>query len=101
MKSRSRKGSKNNNWKGGRLLTNYGYVLILMPEHPRADQKDMCANIFLWLKKYSGNHFLRRLLFIILTKTQQTIALRISNCFLIKKNTLDFIKPSSLKARHP
>ena len=39
MKSRSRKGSKNNNWKGGRLLTNYGYVLILMPEHPRADQK--------------------------------------------------------------
>lgn len=30
-------GSKNPNWKGGRTITEHGYVLVKMPGHPLAD----------------------------------------------------------------
>lgn len=32
-----RAGSCNNNWRGGRTTTSHGYVLVRMPDHPRAD----------------------------------------------------------------
>lgn len=31
---KSGKGVKNGNWKGGRILTKDGYVLLRLPEHP-------------------------------------------------------------------
>lgn len=36
-RSRSRKGDKCCNWKGGSKITRKGYVQVLKPEHPRAD----------------------------------------------------------------
>lgn len=35
--SNSRKREKSSNWKGGRKKTQEGYILILLPEHQRAD----------------------------------------------------------------
>ena len=29
-------GEKHYNWKGGRALSNHGYVLLKLPEHPKA-----------------------------------------------------------------
>lgn len=32
--SESKKREKNPNWIGGRMKTNYGYILVLCPDHP-------------------------------------------------------------------
>lgn len=37
-RSNARKGNKSASWKGGKKKTRKGYILILMPEHPRADR---------------------------------------------------------------
>lgn len=33
----ARPGSDNPNWKGGRTVTEHGYVLLKRPDHPDAD----------------------------------------------------------------
>ncbi len=38
IKSRSQLGIRNPNWKGGKRITDNGYVTILLPSHPRATE---------------------------------------------------------------
>jgi len=35
--SKSKSREKNPNWVGGRRYSNWGYILVLCPEHPNAD----------------------------------------------------------------
>lgn len=37
--ARNVSGARNPNWKGGRTVASNGYVLVKMPEHPRADSR--------------------------------------------------------------
>jgi hypothetical protein len=47
-------GAKNPNWKGGRKLSTYGYVLIYMPGHSRCDKKGYVLEHILIVEKAMG-----------------------------------------------
>ncbi len=48
-KSCAHKGNRNKNWKGGRHISNLGYIFIRNPTHPRADKKGyVLEHILIW-----------------------------------------------------
>ena len=49
-----RKGPKHENWKGGRLISQHGYILIHQPNHPLAMQRGYVAEHRLVMEKYLG-----------------------------------------------
>ena len=53
---KSKLGSKNNFWKGGRVKTEKGYVLIYKPEHPYAKSKAYVLEHRLVMEKHLGRY---------------------------------------------
>lgn len=44
-----RKMEKHPNWKGGKYKTNYGYIMLKIPNHPRADSHGyVFEHIYVW-----------------------------------------------------
>ena len=54
--SESRKGNRNPNWKGGQITSFQGYVLVLMPEHPRANSSGYVKRAYLVAEKMLGRY---------------------------------------------
>jgi len=52
-------GSKSKNWKGGRLRTSEGYILIWKPEHPFADKKGYVLEHRLVMERILGRYLKR------------------------------------------
>jgi hypothetical protein len=52
-------GSRNNNWRGGRVVTQHGYVLIRQPGHSRADCRGYVYEHILVAEKKFGRPILR------------------------------------------
>ena len=49
-------GNKNPIWKGGKLLTGEGYVLIQSPSHPRANKKGYVLEHHLVMERFVGRY---------------------------------------------
>ncbi len=47
-------GPKNNSWKGGRHINTLGYVMVMMPTHPRADKRGYVYEHILIAEKALG-----------------------------------------------
>lgn len=56
FKNRSlcRQGEKNSNWKGGKMTSKKGYILLKCPNHPRADKKGYVMEHILVFERESG-----------------------------------------------
>ena len=55
-KSKLMKREKNSNWKGGQQIDGYGYIHILMPEHPRANKAGYVHRSHLVAEKTLGRY---------------------------------------------
>ena len=44
------------NWKGGKIRTSYGYIVILQPEHPRANKTGYVAESILVMEHHIGRY---------------------------------------------
>jgi hypothetical protein len=51
---RGLRGDNNHNWKGGRRVSSYGYILVLMPTHHRADSRGYVLEHILIMEKMPG-----------------------------------------------
>lgn len=56
--SRNRKRERSNRWTGGRALNHNGYVMIMAPEHPRANKAGYVFEHILVLEKALGRPIL-------------------------------------------
>lgn len=52
----AQKGEKHWNWKGGQITSSQGYVLVLMPEHPRARKDGYIKRARLVAEKKLGRY---------------------------------------------
>lgn len=49
-------GSKNPNWKGGRLKSGNGYIMVWRPDHPHSDNKGYVAEHRLVMEQKLGRY---------------------------------------------
>lgn len=53
------RGSDNPLWKGGEIIDNYGYVRLLKPEHPRANNKGYVKRAIVIYENMTGRRIKR------------------------------------------
>lgn len=55
-RSKFRIREKSSNWKGGKIITNYGYICIFQPEHPFCDSSGYVREHRLIIEKQIGRY---------------------------------------------